>query len=240
MVRQDNARHRISSARQDKKGVFCFEKYCIYINPCIHNPQLKPINGNRNTLDSKVHGGQHRAHLGPTGPRWAPCWPHEFCYLGMMPTEDFSRWELYFCSSEYKRYMDNNCKYYIWYLLAFAISVWNHLKYCYQNDEYGTIRTMTWLVYFDAIIHRHSLDCFWWNWLDLYNTRDSSSIFSVIFMAQFLIYCDMILGQSLQTRRIWWIKVWYHYYTVTFTPKGHVLVTFACSKDINNPFYSIC
>ena len=22
------------------------------------------------------------AHLGPTGPRWAPCWPHEPCYLG--------------------------------------------------------------------------------------------------------------------------------------------------------------
>ena len=21
------------------------------------------------------------AHLGPTGPRWAPCWPHEPCYL---------------------------------------------------------------------------------------------------------------------------------------------------------------
>ena len=21
-------------------------------------------------------------HLGPTGPRWAPCWPHELCYLG--------------------------------------------------------------------------------------------------------------------------------------------------------------
>ena len=28
--------------------------------------------------DSKVHG----AHLGPIGPRWAPCWPHEPCYLG--------------------------------------------------------------------------------------------------------------------------------------------------------------
>ena len=26
--------------------------------------------------------GQHGAHLGPTGPGWAPCWPHEFCYLG--------------------------------------------------------------------------------------------------------------------------------------------------------------
>ena len=27
--------------------------------------------------------GQHGAHLGPTGPRWAPCWPHELCYLGL-------------------------------------------------------------------------------------------------------------------------------------------------------------
>ena len=26
--------------------------------------------------------GQHGAHLGPTGPRWAPCWLHERCYLG--------------------------------------------------------------------------------------------------------------------------------------------------------------
>ena len=26
--------------------------------------------------------GQHGAHLGPTGPRWAPCWPLEPCYLG--------------------------------------------------------------------------------------------------------------------------------------------------------------
>ena len=26
--------------------------------------------------------GQHGAHLGPTGPRWDPCWPHEPCYLG--------------------------------------------------------------------------------------------------------------------------------------------------------------
>ena len=28
--------------------------------------------------------GQHGAHLGPTGPRWAPCWPHELCYLGLL------------------------------------------------------------------------------------------------------------------------------------------------------------
>ena len=26
--------------------------------------------------------GQHWAHLGPVGSRWAPCWPHEPCYQG--------------------------------------------------------------------------------------------------------------------------------------------------------------
>ena len=26
--------------------------------------------------------GQHGAHLGPTRPRWAPCWPYKPCYLG--------------------------------------------------------------------------------------------------------------------------------------------------------------
>ena len=26
--------------------------------------------------------GQHVAHLGPGGPRWAPCWPHKPCYQG--------------------------------------------------------------------------------------------------------------------------------------------------------------
>ena len=29
--------------------------------------------------------GQHGAHLGLTGHRWAPCWPHELCYLSRAP-----------------------------------------------------------------------------------------------------------------------------------------------------------
>ena len=24
------------------------------------------------------------AHMGPTGPRWASCWPYELCYLGIL------------------------------------------------------------------------------------------------------------------------------------------------------------
>ena len=33
----------------------------------------------RHYPDSKVHG----ANMGPTGPRWVPCWPRELCYLGI-------------------------------------------------------------------------------------------------------------------------------------------------------------
>ena len=33
--------------------------------------------------------GLHGAHLGPTGPRWAPCWPHGPCYQGY-PISRFS------------------------------------------------------------------------------------------------------------------------------------------------------
>ena len=35
-----------------------------------------------NIPDSKAHGANMGPIWGPTGPRWAPCWPHELCYLG--------------------------------------------------------------------------------------------------------------------------------------------------------------
>ena len=35
---------------------------------------------------NKVQG----AKMGPTGPRWAPCWPHELCYLGNASFNTFS------------------------------------------------------------------------------------------------------------------------------------------------------
>ena len=34
--------------------------------------------------------GQHGAHLGPTGPRWAPCWPYEPRYLGIVLAINFN------------------------------------------------------------------------------------------------------------------------------------------------------
>ena len=34
--------------------------------------------------------GQHGAHMGPTGPIWAPCWPHGLCYLGYFDESRFN------------------------------------------------------------------------------------------------------------------------------------------------------
>ena len=34
--------------------------------------------------ESKVRGANKGAHLGPTGPWWAPFWPHELCYAGYL------------------------------------------------------------------------------------------------------------------------------------------------------------
>ena len=42
--------------------------------------------------------GQHGTHLGPVGPRWAPCWPHEPCYEG---PDASTRLEKIFCTKMY-------------------------------------------------------------------------------------------------------------------------------------------
>ena len=47
-------------------------------NTCKYNGKL--IHLKETFPDSKVHG----AHLGPVGPRWAPCWPHELWYQGYL------------------------------------------------------------------------------------------------------------------------------------------------------------
>ena len=38
--------------------------------------------GKHTLPDSKIHGTKNGPHLDPVGPRWAPCWPYEPCYLG--------------------------------------------------------------------------------------------------------------------------------------------------------------
>ena len=42
--------------------------------------------------DSKVHG----ANMGPVGPRWAPCWPHEPCYQAciLSKAQQYLSWTL--------------------------------------------------------------------------------------------------------------------------------------------------
>ena len=37
--------------------------------------------GNSFCITEQCSWDQHGAHLGPTGPRWAQCWPHELCFV---------------------------------------------------------------------------------------------------------------------------------------------------------------
>ena len=53
--------------------------------------------------------GQHGAHLGPTGPRLAPCWPHELCYLGWRAPKVSLRGILFSRVKRYYSYFDKHC-----------------------------------------------------------------------------------------------------------------------------------
>ena len=58
-----------------------------YLCSWVHHLRAMTVNGTFLLLwlahpRSQNSWGQHGAHLGPVGPRWAPCWPHEPCYQG--------------------------------------------------------------------------------------------------------------------------------------------------------------
>ena len=69
----------------------CFVSSCVLINVICVAAWLKWYASSAMRKKERKHAshpwqqgswGQHGAHVGPTGPRWAPCWPHEPCYLG--------------------------------------------------------------------------------------------------------------------------------------------------------------
>ena len=73
------------------------------------------------TLIARFMWGQHGAHLGPTGPRWAPCWPHELCSLGTYGTSMTATG----CKSDFKLTTDTP-------YLAFMAELWGVF---YENFE---------------------------------------------------------------------------------------------------------
>ena len=52
-----------------------------YFEHCIF-PKLLHWDASEQLPRYQSSWGQQGAHLGPVGPRWAPCCPHESCYLG--------------------------------------------------------------------------------------------------------------------------------------------------------------
>ena len=61
-----------------KREPFTFSSFVSYPDRKVHGANMGPI-WDRQDPDGP-HGGPR---VGPTGPRWAPWWPHESCYLGM-------------------------------------------------------------------------------------------------------------------------------------------------------------
>ena len=57
--------------------IFCYRVYLCTIHNLYDTQKIKTWNPWQ-----QGSWGQHGVHRGPTGPRWAPCWPHEPCYLG--------------------------------------------------------------------------------------------------------------------------------------------------------------
>ena len=64
---------------------YCYE-YNYWVLLCAYSILHKPVHN----VSHRIWPGSLKArfmgptwaHLGPTGPRWAPCWPHELCHLG--------------------------------------------------------------------------------------------------------------------------------------------------------------
>ena len=54
--------------------------------------------------ESKVHWAQRWPHPGPTGLRWAPCWPVILCYLGRVNKRAFYLCLLFCHSTKYYPY----------------------------------------------------------------------------------------------------------------------------------------
>ena len=64
------------SGHHDLAIIFLTGKFPDRASSSLHDP------------DNKVHG----ANMGPTGPRWVPCWSHEPCYLASFPNFHWSDW----------------------------------------------------------------------------------------------------------------------------------------------------
>ena len=62
------------------------------------------------TPDSKFYG----AHMGPTGPRLAPGWPHEPCYLGLLIISEIqTKQQTYSLSEIYSTMSSGKCRFYL-------------------------------------------------------------------------------------------------------------------------------
>ena len=95
--------------------------------------------------------GQYGAHLGPTGASWAPCWPHDLCYLGIFHADI-----LHICPIHTYIYVYISYDMCILLSFSFPISLCNRQKWkCKETNIFaGAIRELhtKWISLSDGIL----------------------------------------------------------------------------------------
>ena len=133
-----------------------------FLSVCLSLHFFRPVcNGVSDLLcycfpDSKVYGN----HLGPRGPRWAPCWPHELCYLGYH-SQSFFYWSqhFHFLSENWCPTL-SGCQ-----LHACVLSQ----SFCIAHCKWGEVRkapskaSQCLRVYYSWNMHETILPCYHWH-----------------------------------------------------------------------------
>ena len=107
--------------------------------------------------------GQHGVHLGTSGRRWAPCWPHKLCYLGRyLEPVIRDNWHssnrvllLLFilmrfgCCTIWRPYLEKLgvMTMYLWHIVAFIITTFitDHTRGCHLMSYHGPVNDPVWV-----------------------------------------------------------------------------------------------
>ena len=165
--------------------------------------------------------GQHGDHLGPVGPSWAPCWPHEPSYQG------YVSWSMIYCHflltsqqapNKIQSPDSRNCEQWYWFFV-----VEKYLNYQPRFDIWMKCRlTFQWNVIRHSELNRGSSQIF------LVNDRKINMIYGSYQPCEIQINSTKLM---FQTSQLWIGGLYYHYQCAIYL---HQFQSIFCKKHLQN------